>query len=329
MPEPRLSVRWCLPFAVAAGVACLPALVSVEAADSSTCAIVDAYTSVTEVAAATANQPADTRLTAFKTDVIARYPGLYTHDVLGMSPGPEMDVQILHTLAATRTGLATADFILQLRRDIELTLTAFGSLPDFKCSFDIYLADTLGQMDGAGRLVSGRPALVIGVDALQKEQHSISLPVFFAHELFHRYHFQAAGFSDDLAERQPIWRALWAEGLASYASKVLTPGASESQALMLPSDLAERAQPLTPQLATVLLAANDRIDPQIFRTYFTYGRADVAKRGLPWRSGYFIGYLVAEKLADRFSLGQLAHMKSDEAHGLIVAQLRRLAQTGQ
>ena len=82
-----------------------------------------------------------------------------------------------------------------------------------------------------------------------REQHSLSLRVFFAHELFHRYHYQAAGFSDDLADRQPIWRTLWAEGLTSYASKVLTPGASEREALMLPSDLADRARPIVPQLA--------------------------------------------------------------------------------
>jgi hypothetical protein len=73
-------------------------------------------------------------------------------------------------------------------------------------------------MDGAGRDVGGRPSLVFGVDTIAQFWMPQTLPIFLSHELFHRYHFQAAGFSDDLAERDLIWRSLWAEGLATYVS---------------------------------------------------------------------------------------------------------------
>jgi hypothetical protein len=56
-------------------------------------------------------------------------------------------------------------------------------------------------MDGAGRVVAWRPALVLGVDTIAALWTTASLPVFLSHELFHRHNFQAAGFSDDLSER--------------------------------------------------------------------------------------------------------------------------------
>ena len=95
---------------------------------------------------------------------------------------------------------------------------------------------------------------------------------------------------------------------------------------MLPKDLEARAAPLTPRIASTLLAAADRIDAGVFRTYFTSGGAEVTRQGLPWRSGYYVGYLVAERLAHRFSLAQLAHLTGEAAHRLVLETLRRLSQ---
>ena len=97
---------------------------------------------------------------------------------------------------------------------------------------------------------------------------------------------------------------------------------------MLPKDLEARAAPITRELASALLAAADRIDADVFRTYFTSGNADVARRGLPWRSGYYVGYLVAERLAHRFSLAQLAHLRGEEAHRLVLETLQQLQGDG-
>ena len=306
----------------------LAAPLCVARAEAGGCAIIDAYARVPAVAAATAGQPAAAQLAAFDGEVIGRFPGLYRQEVLGVAPGPAMDGLILRALVAARSNPPGQQFVSDLRDDIERDLAAFRRLPGFRCSFDIYLADTLGEMDGAGRVVNGRPALVIGVGALQAESKSISLRVLITHELFHRYHYEVGGFSDDPADRQAIWRALWAEGLATYASKVLTPGASTGDALMLPKDLEARAAPMTRQLASALLAASDRIDADVFHTYFTSGNADVARRGLPWRSGYYIGYLVAERLGQRFSLAQLAHLRDGEAHRLVLETLQQLQRDG-
>jgi hypothetical protein len=311
------------PLVLTAAIAALGLSRAARAAEAD-CAIIDAYAPVPAVATSTDGQPDAVQLASFKSEVIARFPGLYTQGVLNVAPGPAMDRLILRSLASARADPPGPQFVTDLRGDIARGLARFRRLPGFQCGFDIYLADTLGAMDGAGRVVDGRPALVLGVGALQAEQKSISLEVLINHELFHRYHFEAGGFSDDPADRQAIWRALWAEGLATYASKVLTPGATTGEALMLPKDLEARAAPLTPQIAATLLGAADRIDPDVFRTYFTSGNVEVARRGLPWRSGYYIGYLVAERLAHRFSLAQLAHLRGEEAHRLVLETLRQL-----
>jgi uncharacterized protein YjaZ len=185
--------------------------------------------------------------------------------------------------------------------------------------------DSLGRLDGAGRLVDGDPALVLGVDQIEQEGELLSLPVFLAHELFHRYHSQAAGFSDDPGERQAIWRVLWAEGLATYASYRLTPGASLEEALVAPRDLAARSRPLLTPIARDLLAHLDQVDHDTYTTYFTYGDPQVTARGLPWRSGYYVGFLVAQDLARSHTLTELAALRGPRLEAEIRESLSGLA----
>jgi len=294
-------------------------------AQASPCRVIDAYTAADTLSHRTTGIPPADQLTAFRQDVIARYPALYAPQVLDLSPGQDMDTLVLASMAAAREGRTRAALMVALRQTIDRTQASFRKLDGFRCDFPIYLTDGLGQFDGAGRVVDGQRSLVLGVDALDGEQRLISLPVFIAHEIFHRYHFMAGGFSDDDADRQPLWRTLWAEGLATYASRALTRGATVEQALLLPADLAQRAAPLRPTIAADLLAHLDRVDPDVYRTYFTYGGKAVAARGLPWRSGYYIGYLVAERLARRHTLGQLAHMPPRQVHALIHDALREMA----
>ena len=295
------------------------------AVHASPCRVIDAYTPADTLSHRAADLPPADQLKAFRQGIIARYPGLYAPQVLDLSPAQNMDTLILASLASARESQTRAGLMVTLRQLVDRTQASFRNLAGFRCDFPIYLTDSLGQFDGAGRIVAGQRPLVGGVDALDGERSLIALPVFIAHEMFHRYHFMAGGFSDDDADRQPLWRTLWAEGLATYASRALTRGATIEQALMLPADLSQRAAPLRSRIAADLLAHLDQIDPDVYRTYFTYGNKAVAARGLPWRSGYYIGYLVAERLARRHTLGQLAHMPPRQVHALIRDALREMA----
>jgi hypothetical protein len=290
------------------------------------CEIIDAYSAVAKLADdSVAFSPAD-QLRAFQTQVIGKFPGLYDSSVLGLNEGARRDAAILSSLAAARKSRTRAELVQRLRAQIDRSSKSFAVFRDFRCDFPIYLADTLGQLDGAGRRVDGRAALVFGIGNLELEQSSISLRALVTHELFHRYHFQAAGFSDDLAARQPIWQVLWVEGLATYASQVLNPGVSTREALVLPIDLEQRAAPMIQAIATDLLQHLDEVNSHVFASYFTFGSGEVTPRGLPWRCGYYVGYVVAQRLAQRHSLVELAHLKGPSLHREISVVLQRLSQ---
>ena len=288
-------------------LATLIAILASTAQAGPTCRVDDTYADFLQRAKSTEGGSDEARLAALH-DFMAAHAGLYSAQAIGIVPGVEFDRTGLRQMAATNASASNFDAALQ--RALAVTVDRFGrALPDFRCDFVIYVAPTFGRMDGAGRIVDGRPALVLGPDVIASYQTPGQLPVFLAHELFHRYHFAVAGFSDDLAERELLWRALWAEGLATYASARLNPDRPLADAMLLPRDLAERAAPLVPALARELSVQLDDVDAATFARFFEGGDASAQARGWPDRSGYYLGYLVAERLAQRYSLTELAHMQ--------------------
>ena len=274
------------------------------------CRVDDAYADFVHRARHAASAGEAEKLQALH-DFEAAHASLYTADAIG-------DVR---SQAADRVGLRemagadgrNADFDAALQRALAKATGDFAkALPDFRCDFVVHIAPTFGRMDGAGRIVAGKPALVLGPPEIASYQTPAQLPVFIAHELFHRYHFSVAGFSDDLAERDLIWRALWAEGLATYASAELNPDRPLADALLLPRDLAERAAPFVPAMARELGASLDVADARVFGIFFESGNSTAKSRDWPARSGYYIGYLVAKRLAQHYSLYELAHLRGPE-----------------
>ncbi len=166
-------------------------------------------------------------------------------------------------------------------------------------------------------MVDGRPSLILGVDVIYGEKPEF-LGILIHHELFHRYHFQVAGFSDDHAEHEVLWKGLWAEGLATYVSMKLNPPASLQDALGAPEDLVKRSQPMLSDLVGELVPNLDRIDPELFSKFFSYRGPEAHP---PSRVGYYIGALVAQRMAKRHSLVGLAHMPANRVRKELGLQL--------
>jgi hypothetical protein len=299
------------------------------AANAQTCEIVDAFTPALDLAAATAKLSPGDQANAFAVKVIGQFPDLYDPQVLGLPSGPKRAVRIVASLDALRKDKAAA---IAVRGAVTEAVPGIAAVyaqnfPDFRCDFPIYLLDSLGQLDGAGRIVGGRASLVVGIDMLVTENPALR-PVFLTHEFFHRYHAQAGGFSDDAGEGQPLWRVLWAEGLATYVSLKLTPGATLANALILPADLEAQAKPKLADIVARLKPKLDKVDPATYRLLFTYGGKNAAKAGLPWRSGYYAGYLVAAELGKTRTLTALAHLRGLALRKAIEAALTKIAATG-
>ncbi|MDB5364937.1 MAG: hypothetical protein JWM77_864 [Rhodospirillales bacterium] len=276
---------------------------------SAACSIVDATQEFWTLARESRGWSDTTQMAAFRGRVQAKHPGLYAPEVIDIDDPARLERKAVDALNEARaSNFAAMSLIREMQNRLPAAIAKLQKrFPDFRCDFPIYLMVSLDQFDGAGRVVDGQPALVFGVDAIQALDTGSRLSVFLMHELFHRYHAQAAGFSDDPGADQEIWRALWAEGLATYVSAAFNLENSLADALMLPRDLEQQARPMLPKLAAELRASADKIDRDLFGRFFEYGNKSAKESGLPWRSAYYLGYRVAALANERCSIETLVH----------------------
>lgn len=257
----------------------------------------------------TSNATDSQQVKLFRAELVQPNGDLYAETGYGFASDKELDTAIPTAIADARSHFGAMQFITaEIETELPAVVSHFRrSFPDFSCNFPIYVAPSLGKLDGAGRIIDHKPALLIGIDQAAEEYSATTLPTFLTHELFHRYHQEVAGFSDDEEGRAPIWRALWAEGLATYVSMKLNPGVTLQDALILPKNLIELAQPHLPGLIADLLPLLDQTNHAVFAEFFQYHRSESA---IPSRVGYYLGALVVQRLNRNFTLRELAHLQA-------------------
>ena len=201
----------------------------------------------------------------------------------------------------------------KLAADLPSELDAFRkAFPKFRCTVPVYFLFSGGAFDGATRDVSGKTALLFGLDVIARLNEELSPLV--VHELFHVYHGEAV--SED---PETIAWGLWQEGLATYVSRKLNPNVAEQAVCCLPEIDAVKAE--LPRISTELLAALDSKDRKTYARFFLGGQ----ELDIPARSGYYVGYLVAEDAGKTRSLEELAALSPGDARALEEKALRRFA----
>src|SRR5690606_38120584 len=106
--------------------------------------------------------------------------------------------------------------------------------PDSTAALPTYFLHSLGEMDGGTREIGGKAVMIFGADGIAMYHTPDTIGPFFGHELFHVEH------GVYFPECQPVWCALWTEGLATAAAEKMNPGIGP-QALML-----ETPRPIAP-----------------------------------------------------------------------------------
>lgn len=290
------------------GLGLLFVSVTLHAQPEKSCRVVNVMPAFWNVVRETSASGLDEQVMRFRSEVVVPNGDLYGLNGFGFASDSDLDKAIPIAIAHARSHTEAAQSIaVQIRSQLPALVADFKrTFPDFQCNFPIYLAPSLGTLDGAGRIINGKPALVIGVDQASEEYSARTLPIFLTHELFHRYHQQVAGFSDDEGDRAPIWRALWAEGLATYVSMKLNPGATLQDALILPKDLVAQASPRRAELAALIAPHLDQSNHAIFAEFFEY---HLQKSAIPPRVGYYLGAVIAQHLNRDFTLFDLAHLQ--------------------
>jgi hypothetical protein len=252
-------------------------------------------------------KPLAERVSAFRSKVIARHPGLFVRvgslsddDIGAYLTKVAPDIDSMRALAASMTARVGAE-VDRFR----------ARYPDFVPSATLQLLPSLYHFNGQIRISpSGAFGIAFGIDTLARENSSeAQLGLEIDHELFHVYHGErliAVG-ADRFEEGIPIWFETWAEGLAAYASAEMNPPLTEREALG--ADLAAATPKVRSSLACLIEVHLDGVDPKDGLQLFTGGSSPP---GLPARGAYLVGYLIAEHLAKSSSLAALASLHDAE-----------------
>lgn len=222
-----------------------------------------------------------------------------------------------------------------LRATLDGSLGRFREhFPDFAPVVRIRLLHGMGRMDGGTRVLEGQYYLLFGVDQIARIHRGGDLGPLFAHELFHVYYAQKHGQDgrsktlvesevEEATERSdPLYAALWDEGLAVYASEVLSPGATPASMLLdVPEGLVPSCEQNRAFLIDDLRQKLESRDPATYAEWF-YPEGKDPRR--PGRAAYYFGYLVAKSLAARRPMNELIMLEGDALRREIDATLAAL-----
>ena len=293
------------------------ALAIASPAGAQVCPYTDLMPEFSRFVTATADLAPAARAEAFVERFASKHPDFYSEAMFGSRDKLRdraqrlFDPQRAPKFQGTRP--LTLDDILATGRTVtgdygRIEATFRKAFPDYRCDTPITFGVSLFMFDGNQAAdTPGKPQMRFGVDAISAMHPARELPPFFQHELFHIYQTQQVGAANVPADAtQPLWWALWNEGLATYVSWKLNPTLTAPEIFWSPRDLEAQLQPKVAQAAQLLLPQLDGNEG--YNLWFMGGSNPP---GLPSRSGYYLGYLMAKQL-DHGDLAALARMPPEQ-----------------
>jgi hypothetical protein len=312
--------------AVIAGFITAKWSVSVPSQGAST-NVIDAMPTFWKFWDSTIQQPDDVRVHAFFGTVVAAYPDLFHHGLIAsgaltdLGSVPEAQERVSKYLQDVKPYIpAMRRITTNIHENFSRYVNDFSStFPDYAPTTPVYFTVSLFGFSGGMNFSDETTGLYFGIDELARI-HGLNdnLKIIFEHELFHQYHYQIA---PEISANQAAWAYMWEEGLATYVSRQMSPGCTIDQALVIPSRLSELAKPHLRELAQRFLDKPDSTDST---TYVDLFSPDKAPPGLPIRSGYYLGFRVAELLGATRSLTELAHLRGPELKRAVLGALTEL-----
>jgi hypothetical protein len=257
--------------------------------------------------------PIGDQVQLFRQMVVDRRPEVYNAAVLNV-PGGQSLTEALPKLYQEGVQWTSPhqEVMRKLTAEIATTMPQHEAsfrreFPDFTYQGRVYFMYALGAFDGAARTVEGRPALLFGLDAIAAIYGgTASVGPLFHHELFHAYHGSKIG---NTGRGLPLYLSIWSEGMATLVARRLNPSASDMAIYGLPLNTPQRVRDDLPRLSTLLRSRLDSTLPDDYDEFFV-GNDPTSK--MPKRSGYYLGYLIAARLAERRTLKDLARLKGQD-----------------
>jgi hypothetical protein len=264
----------------------------------------------------TAGMEDPARLAAFKSRMDALLPGFYGPR-FGATP-ERYDARLTRAFegfAKLRPKYESVqrDFPTAFAAGIQHFRKAF---PGFTPNVPVYLLHSIGEMDGGTRDLGGKTYLIFGADVIAQIHQTRDLTPFLDHELFHVEHHK------HFPDCEQVWCPLWAEGLATYAAKVMNPGADDGQLLLTsPKPIRGAVDATWPAALCFTRARLFSAEPADMDALFV-GGADAKE--FPDRFGYYVGLRIAEELGGRHQLPELSRMPPKKVKAALAAGIDRL-----
>jgi hypothetical protein len=266
----------------------------------------------------TEGMPPPERVAAFRREIVPLFQEFYGRERFDELTDERYERRIARSIE--QFPALRERYLLKAAAFEGLLASAYGAFavafPDVGDIGDVYLVNSLGEMDGGARSFGDRQYFIFGADVMARVHPYEDEEPFFHHELFHIYHrsFQDCG---------AVWCALWREGLATYVAQSLNPDASLDHLLLtVPEPIAPAVEANLQEAVCTARARLDSREGSDMQALFSFQRFN---ERLPPRFGYYVGLLVAREVGRGRSLRELAHLSNGEVRPLIEESLARLA----
>lgn len=297
------------------------ALITLAGAAPQSLHIVNVMPAFWEAWDSTQGQPEQIRVEKFKELVVQPNMAVYGFDEFSHNLQSDENIaSYLQGLAPRINDIRTVSD--RFEKELPADEAAFSAaLPDFDSKgVVIYFMPSFGHFLGQTHDLGSKTGVLFGLDRMG-ELRDLNPGVIVSHELYHIYQYEKhPGYKSSDAV---LWQAVWGEGSAAYASQVLTPDATEEQALS--PQLAQTSPDAVKQLACGIESQWASHDYDVFGSYLDAGQHPA---GLPPMGGYLIGYLVARDLSHTYSVGQMAALQVSEVETLMRPRIDLLCKTG-
>jgi hypothetical protein len=195
------------------------------------------------------------------------------------------------------------------------------ALPDYRPEkAQVHFTVSLLRFDGKMTVFEGRPTLLFGLDMIAVF-HGVdaNLKLLFDHESFHLYHRQVGPWQGQPTQRLSVLEALWLEGLATYASEQMNPGALLG-VLLNDKALAAASDEQVKTAASEILPLLGSRKAEDYHRYFKFAAAGVKTS----RLGYRVGLEVARRIGTNMPLAQMARLGGPELEERVSAALKAM-----
>ncbi len=185
-------------------------------------------------------------------------------------------------------------------------------------NFDFVVMVGLFTSNGWATTFRGKPTCFLALECFTEPQY---LDILIAHETAHSLHEQcSSGEWTDFA----IGEALFQEGLATIASTLVCPSATDAEYLWFGpgyDSWITGCESHWAELRQRFLRDLQQIDESLYTVYFG-GKGQEA--GLLKRVGYFVGYRVLASLYQRHTIAEMARWSPERAFAEVKQVLERM-----